>query len=208
MDQQVLERLKAAAKALKGAYRSSKQAAEHDVSRWRWATGRYYALPPYQQERVRLPRGKPLASEPKSPKNVFAFGFDERNRLVLTRAYGADGKPGLEEFTSYADDTSTTRTYLNGGQRPGKLVEMTYERGQPREMYEYGSGGDHAHETYEYDGGRLSAIRVEQFNALMKKSFSHQYEFTYDKAGHGEATRVDASGTRQAAFEVDAKADG
>ncbi len=204
MDQATIERLKAAVKALKGSYAANKKEVEEAVSVWRWATGRYFGLVPFQQERFQTARGKLLGSEPKSTRNAVAFGFDERDRLMLVRAFGPDGKPSVEEFITRSDDTTTARVYLQGGKMPGKVVEIAAPGGRPREMYEYGTGGDHLHDTYHYEGDTLNAIDVEQFHALMKKTFEHRLVLKYDGSGGGEAVRVDADGKETPAFSFSA----
>src|SRR5262245_34745583 len=169
MDQKILEGLKGSLKALKGGYRKAKTQTEQSVSQWRWATGRYFSIIPFEQERFRMVRGKLLASEPKGIKNRCAFGFDDQGRPCLTRSFGTDGKAQVEEFTEYSNCTSMTRVYLAAGKDIGKVVEITFANGYPCEAQSLGARGDYLSERYHYNNGRLESIDVEQFHAGMKK---------------------------------------
>jgi hypothetical protein len=198
--------LKAALKALKGAYRETKTRTEQRVCRWQWATGRYVSLIPFEQERDQVARGKLLGSEPKAPKNVHAFGFDDQDRLVVICKFGPDGKAQMEEFTEYSGDKSLSRVYLAAGKRPGGVAEMIVAGGSPLEMRSLGSEGDYLRERYQYAAGRLESIDVEQFDALVKRTFTSRVEFAYDdKAGTGQAIHIDSAGKRtvQSTFAIE-----
>lgn len=203
MQPNTLELLKATLKSLRGSYKETKTQTEGQVSRWQWATDRYFSLIPFEQERFRMLRGKLLDGEPRVPNNCCAFGFDEQDRLCLIRVFDAHGKPQTEQFIGYTAEHALIKGYMNGGKAIGKSVDVALSERVPQASNTLGAEGDRISEKYTYDGGRLSSIEVEQFHSLMKKTFSHKYEFSHDAAGKTQATRIDADGGRALAFSVD-----
>jgi hypothetical protein len=206
MDQAVIERLKVELKALKGQYRAHKEQAQSAVVRWRWATGQFYDNAPFRAERQRLNRGKLLEREPRSPKNVFAFGFDRNDTLLISRWFGAAGKVDTEGFGAVSKDVITERVYFDQGKRPGAVAELRLAQGRPLELYECGNQGDYSHETYHYRHGALSAIEVEQHREPSPKLFTQRFELEYTQDGGGRAFRIGADGKRAASFDFQAVA--
>src|SRR5262245_21338689 len=102
MDPRIVERLKQSVKALKGKYGMHKAAAQGAAVSYQWATGRYFSIVPFDQERLRFVRGKLLKQEPKARKDAYCFGFDAENRLVLTRNFKDSGKAATESFIAYS----------------------------------------------------------------------------------------------------------
>lgn len=206
MDATTLEQLKTSLGSLKGAYKDTKTRTEALAARWQWATNRYFSLIPFEQERFRLLRGKLLEAQPKQAKNCCAFAFDDKDRLVLVRSIGADGKAQTEQFTAYEGDASLTKVYLQAGKMVGKVVQIIHRGGLPQSMASLGTEGDWLSESYGYSQGRLGSIDVQQFHAGMKKTFSHRYEFAYAADGKCEATRIETDGKRAVVFTADASA--
>jgi hypothetical protein len=198
MNAQKIEALKAAVKALKGKYRFHKTEAEKQVSRWQWATGPYFSLEPFFHERHRSSRGRLMDKQPKSFKDIEAFGFDGQNRLVLIRQFwdASGSKVGNETFITHDGDMVTKRSYMYAGKEVGSVTELRFENGLLQELCGMGSGGHHHRDIYRHDGARLMCIEIDHQEAWAKG----RLEFVYNNDGSGQAFYVNSDGERSASF--------
>jgi hypothetical protein len=204
MTSNYVDNLKIALKALKGSYKKTKEITESQVVRWRRATGRYFSIIPFEQQRYRMLPGKLLDEDTKIRSDCCEFGFDNLDRLCLIRVVDENRKVQIEQFIKYELDSAWISCYLNAGKSIGKIVELTFLDGFLKASKTLGVEGDRINENYIYTDGRLSIIHVELFHSMMKKTFSHSYECTYSEAGQIQVFRVEADGVRSVAFRVDA----
>jgi hypothetical protein len=182
--------------------------AEKKVSKWLWATGPFFSIVPFEQERDQTSKGKLLKHEPKSRKDAYAFGFDTDDRLWVTRRYSSADVVDMEVFTLYEEARSLTFHFLSlPTPELGRVDEITYEDGLPKQLMSLGYQGNKRIEVYQYnDQDLISSILVERHIRSRKVPLIVRYEFSYDEFGAGQATRINAAGNRQVAFEFDTAA--
>lgn len=95
-------------------YRQRKKRAESQVVEWRWATGPFYGLMPFEPECGQYKRGRPLSRAPKS-RDGYEFGFDSAGRLVVERTWSGFSGPSNETFCEWAEGTVIQTSYVAGG---------------------------------------------------------------------------------------------
>jgi hypothetical protein len=176
-----------------------------NVSKWLWTTGMFFSIIPFEQEREQTFKGKPLRGEPKSPKDVHAFGFDSTGRLWAMRRYNSIGVVDAESFSLHEQGKSLTFHFLClPDAELGRVDELTYENGAPKQLMSRGRRGDTRIEVYEYSHSNLiRSIHVERHIRSRKLPLVVDYELSHDGSGGGQATLVDAAGKRKVSFEFE-----
>lgn len=202
MDAQVEQGLASTLESMEDAYEEVKADSERAVTEWRWATGKYYSLVPFEPDRFGIRRGKLLAKPPASPKNAYAFGFDAQGVLRVLRGHGSDGKPNVEQFTQVNDDGRLlVRGYLNRGRIAGQAVYIERDEvGRPLRSATLGMEGDWREEAYVRRDGRLERIDMTRFDAPSERTFRKSVELAYEADGTVSGTSVDPAGHREQVF--------
>lgn len=202
METQVKQGLERALDSMEDAYAEVKADSEGAVTEWRWATGKYYSLVPFEPERFGIRRGSLLPKPPAAPKNAYAFGFDAQGLLRVLRGHGGDGKPDIEQFTQVNDDGRLlVRGYLNRGRIAGQAVYIERdEAGRPLRSATLGMEGDWREETYVRSQGTLERIEMTRFDSASERTFSKTLELEYEVDGSVSGSYVDPNGHREQVF--------
>jgi hypothetical protein len=203
MDSAIEQGLTKALDTMEDAYEEVKAGSEASVTEWRWATGKYFSLLPYEPDRFGTARGRLLSKPPVPPKNVYAFGFDAQGVLRVLRGHGKDGKPDVEQFTQvHNDGRLLVRGYLNRGRIAGQAVYIERDgKGRPLKSATLGMEGDWREETYAWQGDRVERIETTRFDALTERTSRRRVDITHAADGSASGVAIGADGEREQVFE-------
>jgi hypothetical protein len=189
-------------------YPSLKAANEAQVIRWEWATNQRYDPRPLYFQRHHVRPGKVIQEKTDDQVYVWQYGFDRHNEIVVTRLFGPPipfvGTQTLETFSVRRGDLVECVRYLKPN-LPVEVIHQHFVDGRiaafrsfsvsvgpmlratnPQTIHDLAvrtQGIAFCEETYEYQGDRITRIRVTYFRAGRADSLHHEETIQYDSAG-------------------------
>lgn len=137
-----------------------KTASEARVVRWEWATGRYHSFTPLDAECGGWQRGKLCKKAPADVKKMFAFGFDEDDRLCFIREHTKFDGCCNDTFVDAEDPQWVWRDQHRKPNEPQTIMQRVFEEGMLLSIASKSRFG-HTARHYEWREGRIAAIKME-----------------------------------------------
>ncbi len=135
--------------------------------------------------------GKLLPKAPANPANYTQLGLDDRDRLVVSRAYNDLGNVA-ETFLEYRSESLVEEWSYGSNphvKEPTGVARYDYKDGHLAAYTQLRPAGATA-ETHEWQGGRLRCLQRRSENPDIELS----YELTYDDAGELQSVAMERPG--------------
>jgi hypothetical protein len=169
-------------------YKEIKGAVEKSIVRWEWAKDLAYGILPFEIERKGEMPANTTSSQPSINKNVYQYGFNQDNELVVIRDFQDIKDLCFETFI--LSSKSELSSYYFSYDKPKKLLAETHiaiENNRITSSVITNPYGIEKKEEYFYENNLLTKINFQQSGKTSNLNFLYSFDIKYE---HSEVSEI------------------